>query len=376
MGNNLSANVDNKEVGILASEVSLLLAKVFRDVEVLPRGSKKTLLSFQFHMNNVTEYINNNSVDNESILQSLIKIEDRASEFYHSCMINPTKISVLDTVSEMYNKASQLVRILKNNIKLAGKSKFISNSLLDVSLDKRIEDINVNLKVVEREAASSFNQTNEISKKVKELRTEVAELDNKFNDFILAKKAEFEQHLLYLNAKRSEVDELVGTVSGTAIYGSYYECAKNEKYWADATRIISFLLMIVVVAVIGLTLYESAGQEFNLQFVLFRFVFSIALSVPAAYTARESAKHRNQQYQYQRLSMDLKSIDPYLSSLPSDLQHKLKVEMANKMFCPAVKDGGEFDSYPINIQEIIMAIVGKINNVNADVSNTSEKNRA
>lgn len=84
------------------------------------------------------------------------------------------------------------------------------------------------------------------------------------------------------------------------------------------------------------------------------------LSIPAAYLARESAKHREKQYAHQQTSLDLKAIAPYIASLPQEEQHKIKIEIAGRIFAAKDFNKVDTDSYPININEIIMEIIKKL----------------
>lgn len=377
-------NVGDVSLNIIATNIRILLSQLFDCVDKLPAATKKMLFSYQHYINSAVSALGNkDDIDYNYISDLIDKLVSSSSDLYQIHLDNELPKIAHENIQKIYSLTHELIAELnsymksfeedKQNVKMVNLYE-IGNDIKS-DFDRKLEALTLNLKVIEREVSTGSEQTNKITRQIRALQSEVVNFDKNLNEFINAKKKEFDDHLSYLNTKKTEVDELVGTLSGTAIYGSYNDCAKNEKFWADRTRFISFLLMIAVVSVIGFTLYESSNQDFDLKIVMFRFVFSIALSVPAAYAARESAKHRNQQYQYQRLAMDLKSIDPYLSSLPSDLQHKLKVEMASKMFCPSVNEASEVDSYPINIQEIIMAIVGKINNVSTGSSAVTDKER-
>lgn len=163
-----------------------------------------------------------------------------------------------------------------------------------------------------------------------------------------------------LRLKQSEVNNLVGLISGTAVAGSYASSGATEKRWADATRNGSVFLMLAAVLLIGYSLLETTTAHFEWQLGIFRLVFSLALSVPAVYLARESTKHRAQQYAYNRMSLDLQSITPYIASLPESEQHRLKAEMANRLFAGKDVDVQTAESYPLNIQELIVALASKI----------------
>ena len=117
----------------------------------------------------------------------------------------------------------------------------------------------------------------------------------------------------------------------------------------------------LIVLVVGFAFYETTQSDFKWQVALTRLVLALVLSIPSAYLARESSKHREQQYAYLQTSMDLKAIDPYIASLPEDTQHKIKANIADRIF--ASKDFSSVSnnsSYPINTHELMMELIKKV----------------
>jgi hypothetical protein len=118
--------------------------------------------------------------------------------------------------------------------------------------------------------------------------------------------------------------------------------------------------MVVIACVVGYSLYETTTDAFKWETSLFRLIFSVLLSVPAAYLARESAKLRQQQHSHHETSLNLKAIGPYIASLPEDEQNLIKSDIAKKMFTPKIQAIQSTDSYPINTQELFLKLFDKI----------------
>lgn len=118
--------------------------------------------------------------------------------------------------------------------------------------------------------------------------------------------------------------------------------------------------MALIVLVVGYSFWETTNSDFNWQNSIFRIVLAFMLSAPAAYLARESAKHREQQYAHQQTSLDLKAIEPYIASLPEDEQHKIKIEIAGRLFGAKDLSKVSVDPYPANTHEIAMEIIKKL----------------
>lgn len=166
--------------------------------------------------------------------------------------------------------------------------------------------------------------------------------------------------LIEVQKKQEQINSILGHVSGRAIAGDYENSASDEKNAADKLRWASLVCMGLICIVLGYSVWETVQQDFQWQKSLFRVVLAFLLSAPAAYLARESTKHRMQQYQHLQTSLDLKAISPYIASLPEDIQHKIKSDVASKLFAGKDLSQTGTESYPINTQELLMEIVKKM----------------
>lgn len=170
----------------------------------------------------------------------------------------------------------------------------------------------------------------------------------------------YETTLVKLTEKEIQLDDLLSLAAGKVIASDYDKSAIDERNMADYLRWGSIAIMTVIIGIVGYTFYETTAANFKWETSIFRMSLTLLLSIPAAYLARESAKHRAQQYSHLQTALDLKAITPYLASLPEEEQHKVKITMANRIF--ASKDFSEVgkDSYPLNPQEIIMEFIKKV----------------
>jgi hypothetical protein len=197
-------------------------------------------------------------------------------------------------------------------------------------------------------------------KKIQDLEGKSESLQSSVKEQVEKAKELYESALKELTAKREEVNKLLGVISGSAISGSFEQSANDEKGMADWLRYASLVCMALIVIVIGYSFWETTTDDFKWENSVFRIVLAFLLSVPSAYLARESAKHREQQYNHLQTSLDLKSIDPYVASLPIEQQHKIKADVAGRIF--AAKDFSRVgsDPYPLNTHEIVMEMLKKI----------------
>ena len=230
------------------------------------------------------------------------------------------------------------------------------------------------LSEVEKELVDTTKELESIKKRYKEEQKEILEkYENKFSestkildDFeIETTKKVKDIDLLYkdkikdIKKKEIEINNILGIVSERTISGSFEKSAEDEKNMADILRRIALGGMLFITGIIGYSFYDSL-ISFNWDASIFRMVLVIFLSIPTTYLARESSKHRKQQYKHLQMSLELKATTPYWNSLPKQDQDKLKIELSKKMFAKNDDIKNENDSYPLNIQELMLKIIDKV----------------
>ncbi|OOV88161.1 hypothetical protein [Oceanospirillum linum] len=199
-----------------------------------------------------------------------------------------------------------------------------------------------------------------LSKRLEDIQSSIDTIEEDVQSRLEAVDALYSGAKEELEKKQKGVDDLLGTISASVIAGDYDTSATSEKKMADWLRAGSLGCMVIIAVIVGLSLYETTTDAFKWENSLFRLVFTFLLTIPAAYLARESAKHRQQQYAHLQTSLDLKAITPYLASLPIEEQHRLKSEIANRLFAPKDYSSDANDAYPINSQEILMKLLDKL----------------
>lgn len=343
----------------LARKVDEAIAEAFEAGVPMPNSLRRYLFSLQAHANNL-RVASDADADTSRIDQEHAAIRSRAAGLQAALIKGEHPKSVVSLLYGVLHAAtSEDVVLAPGAAPLAAeeatKWQEVANKY-EASLRALHEDLR-QLEIRQAQVRKRAHEVEKIAQRgdasAKSLGDEVKKAKEDANASVSA-------ILDQLRQKQSEVNELVGLISGTAVAGSYASSAETEKKWADATRNGSVFLMLTAVLIIGYSLLETGTPHFDWQIGLFRLIFSLALSVPAVYLARESTKHRAQQYAYLRMSLDLQSITPYLASLPESEQHRLKAEMAIRLFASKDADVQSVESYPLNVQELIMALAAKV----------------
>lgn len=354
-----------KQCHRLAERIEDALNDIFEEAgKALPNRIKRYVFSIQSHTNTLRKILIDDSSTQEDLDQELSLIARRASELE----IEIVKSAADEATVSQLNRLLQLVRGsgLPEISTVHSKDGHLSTPTT-VAWQKALKEIDTAISKAKNDVSEISSKQVQIrksqladAKRAENAAKSLAGLEAKLDESLDAAKAAVNAVVIDLQRKQEEVNNLVGLISGTSVAGSYGKSADAERFWANATRNGSVLLMLVIVLIVGYSLLETGTPHFEWQTSLFRLVFSLALSVPAAYLARESSKHRLQQYTYMRMSLDLQSITPYLASLPEAEQHRLKAEMASRLFGGKESVAPQQESYPLNIQDLMMALISRV----------------
>jgi len=129
--------------------------------------------------------------------------------------------------------------------------------------------------------------------------------------------------------KAAEILNVVGNIGAT---GNYKLTADANEMTANKLRngaVGLFLVMVVTVVAITINLVHDG---INWQVAGFRLFSALILALPAAYLARESARHREVAERMRRMELELASIDAFNALLPEDQRNAIKGEMARRYF--------------------------------------------
>lgn len=206
----------------------------------------------------------------------------------------------------------------------------------------------------------SLDEVSILRRNIEALKTEISDLQEHIHKEVgkaekISEEAEGRSKEIH-----SQIDGLLGLTASKVLLVDYAETAKAEKESANSLRGWSLVCMALTGLILCVALYESINGGLDWKQSLFRFFTAIALSVPAAYLARESAKHRSQEHINRRISLDLRAMSPYIATLPPEEQNKIKSEVASKIFGMQESSSASYDNYPINVQELAKLIIEKI----------------
>lgn len=332
-----------------------------KNEEYITGKAKRLIISIQARLNAVRLDLSKGDITTEFI-ENISNISKKSADLQaigqnlHEEASAGARLRI-HLLSKTVGNGSDLLIKLKDEHPIASRQHKGLESLK--SFDESMRNIESRIKRSENLTKISDERLEKISKDIKSKVDEVLATYKRTEVELLGRLQSVDKTIENIREKEEEVNTLVGIVSGTSIAGSYSESAAAELSLANSMRNGSVFLMLAISMLVGYSLLETSSPHFDWQTSIFRLIFSVALSVPAAYLSRESAKHRIKQYEFQKISLDLQSISPYLASLPIDEQHKLKSDMAGRIFTPVAVTSQQ-ESYPIDIQSLLHKIIDKI----------------
>lgn len=348
----------------------------------ISRDLENTFSSFN---NQLTSYLKAIS-DENSNAQSIIDITKMIAVYGLTIAQNIKKDSNFDSsikkLGDELSKKSQLFRTWTENrpelrkifegetIELARLGDFIVPRT-----PKEVEEAQKEaLSEVEKKLLATTNELESIKKRYKKEQKELLEsYEDKFSEVrkvlhryeneainkVIDIDTQYKEKIKDIKKKEIEINNILGIVSKRTISGSFENSAEDEKGIANILRWIALGGMFLITGIIGYSFYDSI-ISFSWEESIFRMILVIFLSIPTTYLARESSKHRQQQYKHLQMSLELNATTPYWNSLPKEEQDKLKIELSKKMFAKDDDMKNENDSYPLNIQELMLKIIDKV----------------
>lgn len=206
----------------------------------------------------------------------------------------------------------------------------------------------------------SLDEVSDLRRNIEQLKSEISELQNNMIKEVGKAAKIAEEAEVRSNEIDSQINGLLGQNASKILLIDYANTAETERKSANSLRGWSLACMALTGVILCLALYESLSSGLDWKQAIFKVFTAIALSVPAAYLARESAKHRSQEHINRRISLDLRAITPYIATLQTEEQNKIKSEVASRIFGMQENGGANLDNYPINFQELAKMMIEKI----------------
>jgi len=138
-----------------------------------------------------------------------------------------------------------------------------------------------------------------------------------------------------IETKRQEAARIVQVVGNIGVTGNFQQIANTEAKQANFWRWATVIFFGAGITLAALTFYkfwhEPLSSE-NLWSIAIRLLYAIAITAPAWYTARESARHRSNSDRARQTELELASLGPFIELLPEEKKAQIRESLTPVYF--------------------------------------------
>lgn len=164
-----------------------------------------------------------------------------------------------------------------------------------------------------------------------------------------------------LEEQRKNAARIVQVVGNIGVTGNYQQIADKEKSAANFWRWATVLIFAAGICVAAATFYKFWDQPFSTETtwsVVIRLLYAIAITAPAWYTARESARHRTNSDRARQTELELASIGPFIELMPAEKKIEILEALTKSYFGRTVEAHDVQSPMDVgNIKDFVLDIV-------------------
>lgn len=138
-----------------------------------------------------------------------------------------------------------------------------------------------------------------------------------------------------IETKRQEAARIVQVVGNIGVTGNYQQIANAEAKEANFWRWATVLFFGAGISLAGMTFYKFWHELLSTESLLsvaIRLLYAIAITAPAWYTARESARHRSNSDRARQTELELASIGPFIELMPEEKKVEIREALSKSYF--------------------------------------------
>ncbi len=138
----------------------------------------------------------------------------------------------------------------------------------------------------------------------------------------------------HVQEQKEHVEKLVGVIGNLGVTSGYLRTANRAQkamwFWQALT--VSAMVALSILAYHTLPLLEDSKGHFNWGGFAGRVLLLVSLGIIAAYSGSQADKLFVDEKRNRKLALELEAIGPYLAPLPTDEQHKFRIQIGDRSF--------------------------------------------
>lgn len=211
---------------------------------------------------------------------------------------------------------------------------------------KRLEEMSITIATQKADAASVVATVTKSyaefeAKSSADFLAQVNSMDQNFASTVNAADKKAAELLALLTQHKSDAERIVQVVGNIGVTGNYQRIADNENLQANIWRRLTLAFFGLGVALAFLTFckfyFEPVHPDTTLTVVI-RLLFALAITAPAWYTAKESARHRTNSDRARQTELELASLGPFIELMPPETKNSIREELSKKYFGNQVEE--------------------------------------
>jgi hypothetical protein len=137
-----------------------------------------------------------------------------------------------------------------------------------------------------------------------------------------------------LDEMKFKAERVLNAIGGLGMAGGFQRTANEDRQSANIWRAVAAGSLLAAIIFNGLLIkFDWLGDDgFSWEDYGQKLLVTIPLLVLAGYAANESRRHREQERSNRAIELQLAALDPYLSLLPEQEQHRLKAVVADRFW--------------------------------------------
>lgn len=153
-----------------------------------------------------------------------------------------------------------------------------------------------------------------------------------FLEFSNNQKEEARRLLKKIEEHEEQARKIVQIVGNIGITGNFQKRSSDERSQANLWRNITISIFFIGVLLVAISLYSNIYSGLDLETLLTRVAIGITITLPAIYTARESARHRTNSDRAKQVELELASLAPFIERLPDEDKWKILTGLSQVYF--------------------------------------------
>ncbi len=156
-----------------------------------------------------------------------------------------------------------------------------------------------------------------------------------------------------ISSLHNDASRIVNVVGNIGVTGNYQKISISEAKKANFWRWITVMFFGCGAGIAIATFvkfYDSTIDATNAWTIAIKLLYAIAITAPAWYTARESARHRSNSDRAKQTELELASIGPFIELMPDEKKIEIREKLAQRFF------GNEIENHhiekPVSIEKI------------------------